>query len=121
MGLSRVFWVICPNANLYIEDKLPGVVIANSNSLQICLGTDSLASNKKLSIIEEMKTLQTSFPFLRLEDLINWATINGARALGIQDKYGSLETGKKPGVVWLSNIDFEGLKLKPKSKSLRLV
>ncbi len=118
---DSVYWVLCPNSNLYIENKLPEKLIENKESINICLGTDSLASNSSLSVLEEMKTLQKHFPSIKLEELIKWASINGAKALGIEDKYGSFEIGKKPGVVWINNISYPGPVLSPKSKSVRLV
>ena len=100
---------MCPNANLYIENRLPEVLIENRENIEICIGTDSLASNYSLSILEEMKTLQKHFPSISLGELIKWASLNGAKALGIEDKYGSFEVGKKPGVVWINKISYPGL------------
>jgi imidazolonepropionase-like amidohydrolase len=80
------------------------------------VGTDSLASNKQLSILEEIKTLQNYFPFLSLADLIKWSTLNGAEALCENNKYGSIEPGKKPGLLLLQDIDLEKMRLLPESK-----
>lgn len=63
------------------------------------LGTDSLASNHQLSILEEMKTLQKHFPVVSTKTLLQWATINGAKALQMDNVLGSFERGKKPGIV----------------------
>ena len=63
------------------------------------LGTDSLASNHQLSITAEMKTIRKYFPAVDTEQLLRWATINGARALQMDNIAGSFEKGKKPGVV----------------------
>lgn len=92
-----LYWCLCPNANLYIENCLPDVEMLRDAGLRITLGTDSLASNDQLSIIEEMKTLQ-QHKNIAFDDLIRWATLNGAEFLGIDDRYGSFEKGKKPGV-----------------------
>lgn len=88
----------CPNANLYIEDKLPDYKMWIRNGAQICIGTDSLASNHSLSIWDEIKTLlkKTEIP---LETLLTWGTINGAKALGVDNLMGSFETGKQPGIL----------------------
>ena len=45
------------------------------------------------------KTIQKNFPGLKIETLLQWATVNGAKALGIDHEFGSFEKGKKPGVV----------------------
>ena len=118
---DQVFWVLCPNSNLYIENSLPKEILSKRENLQFCLGTDSLASNTSLSMFEEMKTIQNSFPLIKFEEILSWATLNGARALGIEDQFGSFEAGKKPGVVWINNIDHPGPLLTSKSQSLRLV
>ena len=66
-------------------------------NVKLTLGTDSLASNHQLSILSEMQTLQDhkNVPF---EELLKWATLNGAEFLSIDDQYGSFEVGKKPGI-----------------------
>lgn len=98
-----VSFCLCPNANLYIENTLPPVDLLLQNKLDICLGTDSLASNHQLSVLEEIKTLQLYFPHLSLALLLQAATLNGAKALGMDDVLGSFEKGKKPGVLLLEN------------------
>ena len=85
------------------------------------MGTDSLASNHQLSILSEMITLQQNFPEIRLEELLNWACINGARALKLESSYGSFEKGKKPGINLVTGIDFKNMKLTKESKVKRLV
>lgn len=100
---TNVFWCLCPNANLYIENTLPPVDLLLQNKLNICIGTDSLASNHQLSVLEEIKTLQLHFPHVPLALLLQAATLNGAKALGMDDVLGSFEKGKKPGVILLEN------------------
>jgi cytosine/adenosine deaminase-related metal-dependent hydrolase len=107
-ALSRhplLYWCLCPNANLYIENRLPDVDMLRAAGAKITLGTDSLASNDVLSIFEEMRTLQDNFE-IPVEELIQWATRNGAEFLGISERYGSLEAGKRPGI---NLLDFEEL------------
>jgi len=55
---TDAYWCLCPNANLYIENKLPDIRLLRRNNCKITLGTDSLASNHQLSIFEEIKTIQ---------------------------------------------------------------
>lgn len=98
-----VSFCLCPNANLYIENTLPPVEMLLQNNCNIILGTDSLASNHQLSILEELKTISENFPDIPIETLLQWATINGAKALQMDDTLGSFEKGKKPGVVLIEN------------------
>lgn len=118
---KNIFWCLCPNANLYIENRIPPGEMLFSEGCEIVLGTDSLASNDALSILSEMKTLQHYYPSLRLEDLIRWATVNGARALGEEESYGKIEPGKKPGLLLLENLDLINLKLLPETSVRRLI
>ena len=93
------FLCLCPNANLYIGNILPDVNMLMQHTDNIVLGTDSLASNEHLSILEEIKTLQNNFKEPDLETLLKWATSNGAGALQMNDSLGSFEKGKQPGVL----------------------
>lgn len=106
-------WCLCPNANLYIENTLPSVELFTQSDLSMVLGTDSLASNDKLCILSEIKTLHEHFSDLNLSETLRWATLNGARFLGIDDQFGSIETGKRPGLNLITNID----NLKPTAAS----
>jgi aminodeoxyfutalosine deaminase len=104
-GLNkRVFLCLCPNANLYIEDRLPDIPLFVKHNSLIVLGTDSLASNHQLSILEEMKTIKKAFSYITTSEMLVWATSNGAKALAFEDKLGDFTRGKKPGVVLLENI-----------------
>jgi cytosine/adenosine deaminase-related metal-dependent hydrolase len=87
----------------------------------ISIGTDSLASNTSLSILEELKSLQLNFPDLGLEELVSWATINGAMALASETRYGSFEVGKRPGILLLENVDLQSMKLLKESTVTRLI
>jgi cytosine/adenosine deaminase-related metal-dependent hydrolase len=68
------------------------------------VGTDSLASNHQLNILEELKTISKYFTNIPLEEQLQWATLNGAQALGFEH-LGSFEKGKNPGVVLIDQIE----------------
>lgn len=108
---KNLFWCLCPNSNAYIENTLPPVQILLAEGCEIVIGTDSLASNNRLDILEEIKTLQEHFPELSLEDLVKWATINGARSLRSESSFGKIEPGMRPGLLLLENVDFQRMKL----------
>ncbi|MBN2635979.1 MAG: amidohydrolase family protein [Prolixibacteraceae bacterium] len=118
--LGNTYFVLCPNSNLYTTNQLPPVKLFQHEQLNICIGTDSLASNNKLSILSELITLQNHFPEVTLEELIRWATINGAQALGIDDRFGSFEPMKKPGINLITGIDFKTKKFTLDFKIKRL-
>lgn len=97
----ELVYCLCPNANLYIENTLPPVDLLLKQGCSIVLGTDSYGSNWQLNIAAEVKTLLENFSILRLEEVLSWATANGAKALRCNDMLGSFEKGKKPGLVLL--------------------
>jgi len=96
---QTLYWTLCPNANLYIEGRLPQVELLRGYQCAITLGTDSLASNRQLNILSELQTLRTHFTDIPLSELLQWATLNGAQALQMQDTLGSFEKGKQPGIL----------------------
>ena len=118
---EKIFIVLCPNANLYIENKLPDIEMLAHSGFSISLGTDSLASNTTLSILEEIKTIQHHYPSISLIELIKWGTLNGARALGLDASLGTIEKGKKPGLNLITNINFQEMKLTSQSEVKVLV
>ncbi len=115
----KTFICLCPNANLYISNTLPDVNTFTDHHCNIVLGTDSLSSNDQLCILEEMKTLQQNFPDLKLTTLLQWATINGARALQVDTELGSFEKGKTPGIVLIDEMD--GMNITVRSKAKRIL
>jgi cytosine/adenosine deaminase-related metal-dependent hydrolase len=94
---KKLYWCLCPNANLYIEDRLPDVNLFRRKKQKITLGTDSLASNHQLSIWEEIKTIKKHFPEIELNELLIWACKNGAEAMQLK-QFGTIEKGKHPGL-----------------------
>jgi cytosine/adenosine deaminase-related metal-dependent hydrolase len=115
----KIHWCFCPNANLYIENKLPKIELFMDQGFNITLGTDSLASNGILCILSEMRVLQQKYPSLSTAKLMEWGTINGAKYLGIDDEKGTLEAGKTPGLNLITGLD--GLKITPDTKVKRLI
>ena len=69
------------------------------------IGTDSLTSNWQLCVLEEMKTIAKYQSYVTTSQLLEWATINGARALGFDDELGSIEEGKRCGLNLLCDLD----------------
>jgi len=61
----------------------------------VALGTDSLASVPDLNLFAEMAALRGLAPTVPAARLLESATIQGARALGLEDHLGSLEPGKR--------------------------
>lgn len=98
-----VYYCICINANLYIENAVPPIDLLVRHNSKMLIGTDSLASNDELDMMAEINRIHQHFPAIPMATLLQWATCNGAEALGIQDKFGSFEKGKDPGMLLISN------------------
>ena len=112
-------FVVCPQSNRYISGLQPPAKMLMECGARVAIGTDSLASNSSLSIIEELKLL-TEIP---LATRLEWATMGGAEALGISAEMGSVEVGKRPGLVIVEGIEEQDgeLQLSPNAKSRRLI
>ena len=103
------YYCTCPKANLYIEDSLPDYSILNPEKL--CVGTDSLASNNSLSILEEILIIQKNSDF-DLNTLLKIACKNGAEALGFEN-LGTFDKGKNPGVNLIPDFN--------KTKTIKII
>lgn len=99
---TQYHFCLCVNANLYINKALPPIELLRQKNCSLVLGTDSLASNHQLSILSEINTIQQHYPQIPLTEILQWATINGAKALGFENRLGSFEKGKQPGMVWIN-------------------
>ncbi len=102
-GLSVVH---CPESNLKLASGACRVADLLSAGTNVCLGTDSAASNNDLDMIGEMRTAAllgkltaSNATALPAWQCLEMATINGAKALNVQDKIGSLEKGKSADMV----------------------
>lgn len=103
--LDRLFLCLCPNANLYIENKLPEIEKLWKSGFSITVGTDSLASNHQLNILSEIKVIQQHFPSIPIEELFLWSSFNGAKLMGIEKEKGHFSPGSKPGIVHIQAVD----------------
>lgn len=101
---TDAYWCLCPSANQYIENTMPPVQLLRDQGANIIVGTDSYASNWSLNMLDELKKIQAHNPAIPLAEMLTWITSNGARALQMEDQLGSIEKGKKPGLVLIENI-----------------
>ena len=99
LAISKKNLIIC-NKTLNIENDLPNYSIFDTDKL--CVGTDSLASNDALSILEELIVIQKNSNF-DMNTLLKIACKNGAEALGFE-QLGTFEKGKIPGVNLIKSL-----------------
>jgi len=109
--------VHCPESNLKLASGFCPVQQLVDAGVNVALGTDSAASNNDLDMLGEMKTaallgkgVAKDARALPSHRVLEMATINGARALGLADKIGSLETGKEADII---SIDLGQLNTQP--------
>jgi len=114
----NAYYCLCPKANLYIEDRLPKMLGFIPDESRMVVGTDSLASNDTLDMLSELKVLAKADERLDFLRILPWATINGARALALDHVVGSIETGKRPGLLLLEGM--EGFRLTDEVRLRRL-
>ena len=100
--LAQPFLAVCPLSNLFIHNTLPPIPVMRESGIPICVGTDSLSSNDTLCLLDELYCLQDAFQ-IPMQELLEWACLNGARFLGLEKKLGSIEPGKQPGLVRILN------------------
>lgn len=118
----KVYWATCPNANLYIENRLPDYEAFMKAGAKMTIGTDSLTSNWQLSIMEELKAINKYKSYVPLETLLQWACKNGAEALGYEDELGTIAVGKQPGLVHIDKVLYKGDKADlQKASSTRII
>jgi cytosine/adenosine deaminase-related metal-dependent hydrolase len=118
--MMNPFFAICPLSNIFIHNALPPLDLMRRNGLAIAIGTDSLSSNDDLDMMKEFVCLHTNFPHVPMQELLTWASLNGARFLRKENKLGSLTPGKCPGIVHITDIDAEGF-ITENSRSKRII
>ena len=118
--MKNVYWAVCPLSNIFIHNALPPVPMMWANELNVVIGTDSLSSNDDLDMVKEMYCLHENFPQVPMNEILVWASLNGARFLSKDDVLGSLTPGKRPGLVFVSNLDCDG-SFTAESRSERII
>lgn len=107
----------CPESNLKLANGFCQVPKLLDAGVNICLGTDGAASNNDMDMIGEMRTaamlakgISGNPCSVDAFTAVRMATINGARALGIDEVTGSLEIGKAADVI---AIDMDRIETQP--------
>lgn len=117
---NKVSIVHNPASNLKLKSGFLNLAKVLDKGINIALGTDSSASNNKLSILREMELTGLvsklySSRDIEAYEILKMATINGARALGMDDKIGSVKEGKLADLIL---IDLDNINHKPENNIL---
>lgn len=96
--------VLCPQSNLYIENKLANIPDLRTTRAKICIGTDSLASNTELNVLEEILCIHRSFPEIPFFELLQWVCKNGAESLDF-NHLGQWKIGKPIHICHIEGLN----------------
>ena len=107
----------CPESNMKLASGTCPVATLLDKGVNVCLGTDGASSNNDLDLLGEMrsaallaKNSSGNAAACNARQAIEMATINGARALGMADRIGSIESGKCADLI---AIDLDHLNTQP--------
>jgi cytosine/adenosine deaminase-related metal-dependent hydrolase len=95
IAASRAKVCLCPGSNRFLQVGLPPVAAMLEQGILPALGTDSAASNPRLSLWREMQLVAGDHPGIRPVDIVRMATLGGARALGLHKDIGTLAPGRR--------------------------
>ncbi len=97
--------VHCPLSHHYFGHREFPYLRLTEIGVNICLGTDSLASTHSLSLFDEMREFQKLFPYIDSREIIRMVTIHGARAIGEAGRLGTLDAGAHADLI---SVPFAG-------------
>jgi cytosine/adenosine deaminase-related metal-dependent hydrolase len=91
--------VHCPRSHNYFGHSPFAFERLRSLGFNVCLGTDSLASNQTLSLFDEMRHFQKNFPNISPNEILKLATVNPARALRYENALGQIRPGFRADLI----------------------
>jgi cytosine/adenosine deaminase-related metal-dependent hydrolase len=100
--VDRFSVVYCPRSHAWFRHDPYPLEKMLTAGVNVALGTDSRASAPNLSLLAEMRFVAQNFPQLPKDTILQMGTLNGARALGLDQEIGSLEPGKEANLALVS-------------------
>ncbi len=101
LAASSASVAYCPRTHAYFGHAPHRWREMLARGINVCIGTDSLASNETLSVLDELRFLHRAQPDVSPEQLLHMGTLAGARALGLAGQIGALEPGKRADLAVL--------------------
>ncbi len=92
----------CPRSAEFFGHREFPFELCHNAGVNVCFGTDSLASNESLSLFEEMACFKRHFPQVECEKILEMATKGGGKALGLEDKIGKLKSSYRADVIGIN-------------------
>ena len=109
LAKNRIAVAHCPGSHEYFHHPPFKYAAFRRQHVTVCLGTDSLASNRSLSMFREMRLFRKNQPQVPAEEVLSLATVKPAQALGLGHQLGRI----KPGYL----ADLIGLPFRPPKRS----
>lgn len=100
---NEISIVFCPRTHAWFGHSKWPLQLALEMGINVCLGTDSRASNPDLNLLNELKAVAQHHPEIGSNTILQLGTLNGAMALGIADSFGSIEPEKSANLCHVSN------------------
>lgn len=91
--------VHCPGTHRFFQRVMPPVERLRHAGVNVCLGTDSLASGDSLSMFAQMQEFSRVFPRWSAEEILRLATVNAARAIGMPERLGRIAVGAAADLI----------------------
>nr|MBC8218455.1 amidohydrolase family protein [Planctomycetota bacterium] len=104
---DRMAVVYCPRTHAYFQHREHPLPKLLASGATVALGTDGRASSPDLSVLAEMRFVARVFPSIGPETVLRLATLSGARALGLDDRLGTIEPGKRADLAVIALPDRE--------------
>jgi cytosine/adenosine deaminase-related metal-dependent hydrolase len=108
---ARLSIAFCPRTHDFFGHDTYPIAEILDRKINLCLGTDSRASNPDLNLMREMQQISQSFPHLDPQLILKMGTLNGAIALGLTESHGTLEIGKSAMMNFVTHPDAANGKL----------
>ena len=96
------FIVQCPQYTSALGHKPFPLDAARLRKIPLCLGTESIVYSESMNLLDELNFAKRHHPHIPAREMIDWVTVNPARALGAEGDIGSLEKGKLADMIGLS-------------------
>lgn len=94
--------VTCPRSNAFTGVGMPPVEAFYASGVRVAVGTDSLSSVATLNLFDELAEVSRLAPAVAPRRVLASGTIDGARALGLDGEYGTIEPGKRAALIAVS-------------------
>ena len=99
LAAHGVTLVACPRSNIHTGAGVPPIEAFYASGVRVAVGTDSLASAPDLNVFAEVAALRRLAPGVPAARLLDSATRQGARALGFDRDFGTIEPGKSARMI----------------------